>query len=106
MPERYRGTRREDAVTLSDAHELGYLVRASCHLCSIRRVYDPCDLRQLAGNVGIRSLERRMRCERCDETENMEVGLWYPTAQERVGLRIRRLAGVKMVRKIIWRDEG
>ena len=92
-------------MTLSRAYEAGYYVRARCGLCNTKRVYDPSDLQQLAGDVDILELERRIRCDKCRKKEFMRVEFWYPTGQEKEGLRLRRLAGIKMVRRVIWRDD-
>ena len=91
--------------SLLAAYEQGRLVRARCQHCNITRVYDPGDLKQLVGNVGIEALRAKMRCEKCGKGEWMEVEFWSPTGREWDGLIIRRLVGTRMIRKVIWRDE-
>jgi len=104
VPEQYRG-KRVDAFTLSRADEAGYFVRARCGLCSIKRVYRPIDLVQLVGDVGMLDLERSIRCEKCQRKDYMQIEFWYPTGRERDGLKVRRVAGIRIIRKVIWRDE-
>lgn len=104
VPEQHRD-RRRDAFTLSRADETGYFLRARCELCSVRRVYHPRDLVQLVGDVSLFDIQRSIRCEKCGRKDHMQVEFWYPTGQERVGLRIRRLVEIRTIRKVIWRDE-
>lgn len=104
MPEQYR-EKRGGAFTLSKADEAGYFLRARCGLCTIRRVYRPIDLVQLVGDVGILDIERSIRCEKCQQKDYMQIEFWYPTGRERDGLKVRRVAGIRMIRKVIWRDE-
>lgn len=104
MPEQYR-EKRGSAFTLSRAHDTGYYVRARCALCSLKRIYAPLDLVQLVGDIALPQLERKIRCDKCGKREFMEVNFWSPAARELEGLIIRRVAGVRTVRKVIWRDE-
>lgn len=102
MPE-LSGKPRPSAWTLSKAHSAGQLVRAGCVHCNIRHHYYPADLLKLAGDVPASAI--RMRCVKCGSTEWLRVTFESLSAAERQGIRIRRLAGIKMVRKVIWEDE-
>jgi hypothetical protein len=62
-------------------------------------------LQRLAGNVGCEDVVRVMRCDKCRHTGYLVATAWNPAARERVGLRIRRLADIRMVRKVIWEDD-
>lgn len=104
MPEQYRD-KRGSGFTLSRADQAGYFLRAQCSLCRVKRVYRPIDLVKLVGDIGMLEIERRIRCEKCREKRFMDVSFWYPTGAERAGLKIRRLVGIRTVRKAIWRDE-
>jgi hypothetical protein len=63
----------------------------------------PADLQQLAGDVPADGI--RMRCDTCGKREWMRVSFENVPAAERQRVRVRRLAEVRMVRKVIWRDE-
>lgn len=97
------GRQKPSAWTLSKAHDAGELVRARCAHCNIRRHYYPADLKRLAGDLPADSI--RMRCEKCGSTEWMRVSFETLSAVERQAIRVRRLAEVRMVRKIKWLDE-
>ncbi len=105
MPESTGRRRRGPAWRLSNAHAVGQLARIRCGHCRISRYYEPADLQQLFGDVEIDQVVRRMRCERCGLQDYLNATLEMPTALERTSIRIRRLAGVRMVRKVVWRDE-
>ena len=105
MPESSGTRKRGRTWTLANACEFGQLVTVRCQFCRIARHYLPADLRTLLGDVGIEQVERHMRCEGCGLKDYLLVAFHIPTAQERASIRIRRLAGVHYVRKVIWRDE-
>ncbi len=105
MPDNGGRRKRGQAWTLSDAHDVGQLVRIACQHCNIKRHYRPADLQQLVGNVECEKASLGMRCGKCRRVEYLVTITWNPTAQERVGLRIRRLVEIRNVRKVIWRDE-
>jgi hypothetical protein len=90
--------------TLSSAHDTGQLVRVYCGICCKKRWYLPNDLKQLIGDIEADEIPRHMRCEKCRQKELL-VEFQYLTAQERETIRIRRLAQVRMVRRVIWTDE-
>jgi hypothetical protein len=90
--------------TLSNAHDTGQLVRVYCGPCCKKRWYLPSDLKQLVGDIEAGDIPRHMRCEKCCNKE-LQVEFQYLTARERQGIRIRRLAEVRIVRKVIWVDD-
>ena len=46
-----------------------------------------------------------MRCESCGQKDYLVVAFHIPTTEERMSMRIRRLAGIRYVRKVIRQDE-
>lgn len=104
MPEQYRD-KRGSGFTLSLADQAGYFLRAQCGLCCVKRVYRPIDLVELVGDIAMLEIEHRIRCEKCREKRFMHVSFWCPTGAERAGLKVRRLVGIRTIRKAIWRDE-
>jgi hypothetical protein len=102
MPEP-SGRQKPSAWTLSKAHGAGQLVRVRCGHCNITRHYQPADLQRLAGDVPADGI--RMRCEKCGKSGWMRVSFESLPAAERQAIRVRRLAEVRTVRKVIWRDE-
>ena len=50
-------------------------------------------------------IERRVRCGSCGLKDYLVVAFHIPTTEERMAMRIRRLAGVRYVRKVIWQDD-
>jgi hypothetical protein len=88
--------------TLGQAHRAGQLARISCDYCRITRYFEPADLERLVGDVPFRALLEVMRCEKCGRRDYLDVVLLIPTAKERVGIRVRRLADVRYVRRVIW----
>jgi hypothetical protein len=103
MPEP-SGRQKPSVWTLSKAHGAGELVRVRCAHCNIVRHYYPADLQKLAGDVPAAAI--KMRCEECGKREWMRISFERLPAAERQGIRIRRLAEVRTVRKVVWRDEA
>lgn len=103
MPEQPRNTRRL-VQTLCKAHEVGQLIRVRCNNCNITRHYLPGDLLKLVGDIPFWDVERHMRCERCKRRE-FDVDILLPSASEGLKIRVRRLVEIKMVRRVIWRDQ-
>jgi hypothetical protein len=58
-----------------------------------------------AWRVTFRPIRPRMRCKQCKKSEWMRVSFESLSAAERQAIRLRPLAEVKMVRKVIWLDE-
>src|SRR5262245_48494106 len=104
MPE-YSGRPRPSAWTLSKAHDAGQLVRVRCQHCNIRRYYEPADLQRLIGDVGVDQVAGGMRCENCHKTEWLAATFCHLSGAERAAVHVRRLAKIKMVRRVTWRDE-
>ena len=103
MPESSSRSRRV-VQTLSRAHDIGQLVRVRCLPCNITRHYLPEDLLKLMGDIPFWGVERHMRCERCRRRE-FDVDMLLPNAVQRMRIRVRRLVEVRMVRRVIWRDD-
>ncbi|MER8894698.1 hypothetical protein [Mesorhizobium sp. M0676] len=72
--------------------------------CNITRHYLPGDLAKLVGDIPFWDVERHMRCERCKGRE-LDAGIILPSAAERLKIRVRRLVEIRMVRRVIWRDD-
>lgn len=105
MPDTGGRSKRYRAWRLSDAHRNGQIVTITCHWCKISRHYLPDELRQVTGDVEVDHCALRMRCERCHRREYLDVKGWVPSAADRMRITFRRLAEVRMVRKIVWRDQ-
>lgn len=103
MPEQPRKPRRL-VQTLSKAHEVGQLIRVRCFNCNITRHYLPGDLVKLVGDIPFWDVDRHMRCERSERRE-LDVDILLPSASESMKIRVRRLVEIRMVRRVIWRDE-
>ena len=106
MAENSGRSRRDVIRTLSQAHEVGQFVSISCEWCNIRRNYLPDDLRKVVGDVDIDHITRQMRCEKCRRRGYLTAVYWFPSAHEKTTLTVRRLAEIRMVRRIIWRDSS
>ncbi len=104
MPEQYY-PKRKGAFTLSHASQHGALIRVTCKRHNNTRYYRPGDLLQLFGDVPVDDLEYRMRCEQCEPGSRPEVEPAYPSIAELEAMTVRRLDGVRWVRRITWRDE-
>ncbi|KRB28141.1 hypothetical protein ASD99_03195 [Mesorhizobium sp. Root695] len=103
MPELTNRPRR-NVQTLCLAHEVGQLIRVRCRHCNITRHYLPGELAKLVGDIPFWDVERHMRCERCKLRE-LDADIILPSAVERLKIRVRRLVEIRMVRRVIWRDE-
>ncbi len=101
MPESNDSRRR--GAKLGDAEASGQLLRVRCNFCRSQRHYQPADIMKLAGNVPFNSIHGR--CMGCYRDDYLDFRLVLPTAAERQAIRVRRLAGVRMVRQVRWRDE-
>lgn len=59
----------------------------------------------LVGDIPFWDVDRPMRCERC-KRRDLEVDILLPSASEGLKIRVRRLVEIRMVRRVIWRDDG
>lgn len=105
MPDTGGRRKRGSEWKLSNAHEVGQLVRVQCGLCNVKRWYQPSDLKEIFGDVEAEMVASRMTCERCGKNDFMHVETLNPSARERQGIPVRRLAEIKVVRRVVWRDE-
>lgn len=97
--------RNNIGLILSQAHDLGAIIRVRCNYCQSLRHYAPADMLTLLGDVEVDSLRRRLRCEGCDRRDYVEVEMKALFPQERVGIIVRRLVRVRTIRRPVWRDE-
>lgn len=105
MPDTGGRRKRGGEWKLSNAHEIGQLVLIRCGLCNVRRWYLPSDLKEIFGDIEAELVGSKMSCKRCGKNEYMHAETQNPSARERQGIRIRRLAEIRMVRRVTWRDE-
>lgn len=84
---------------------IGQLVRVQCGLCNVRRWYQPGDLKEIFGDIEAEWVGSKMSCERCGKNDFMHAETQNPTAAERQRIRVRLLAEIRLVRRVIWRDE-
>lgn len=105
MPDTGGRRKRGGEWKLSNAHEIGQLVLVRCGLCNVKRWYLPSDLREIFGDVEAELVGARMSCKRCGKNEYMHAETQNPSARERQGIRVRRLAEIRTVRRVVWRDE-
>ena len=63
------------------------------------------DLERLLGDVPFSSALGSMRCEQCRRRDYLVGALTIPTAEERTRIKLRRLADVRYVRRVIWHDD-
>ncbi|MFK0690896.1 hypothetical protein ACFX5Q_22230 [Mesorhizobium sp. IMUNJ 23033] len=106
MPDIDGRQKRGGAWTLGNAHDIGQLVLVRCGLCNVKRWYQPSDLREIFGDIEVELVGGKMSCERCGKNDCMHAETQNPTARERQGIRVRRLAEIRTVRRIVWRDEA
>lgn len=106
MPEPSGRNRRYGVVwSMSNAHEAGQLALISCGHCNIKRYYQPGDLQTVFGNVGIDDIPGKMRCTKCGLRDYIRASFESLPAVERQKIHVRHLAEIRMVRKVIWRDD-
>lgn len=49
--------------------------------------------------------DRRMKCERCTTRDHLRVDIQKLVAADRQTIKLRCIASIRWVRRIIWRDE-
>jgi hypothetical protein len=90
---------------LKQANEAGQLAKVQCQWCNTIKYFYPRDLMTLLGDAEVEEVERAMRCQQCKRGDYMVAEFKHMSAGERQGIRVRRLAKIKMVRKVIWADD-
>jgi hypothetical protein len=90
--------------TMSKSAEIGQLITITCTWCRISHRYEPCDLLQLLGDVPFLNIEINFRCSECGKQEYLKAALDMPSANARVGMKVRRLVEIRTIRKPIWKD--
>ncbi len=106
MPEQYPKNRPPNGSgTLSQANDVGQLVGMRCGHCPGKRFYRSSCLIQLFGSMESHSLEISMSCNRCGRGDEISARVFIPTAQDRMGFKVRRLVTIKIERVPVWRDE-
>ena len=92
-------------MDLGKAEEGGRFIRVTCTWCRRSHVFYPRDIIRLIGNVPFLYLEEYFHCTGCDKGAYMKVKIEAPSAEERIGLVVRKLVEIKTVRRPIWKDE-
>ncbi|MBZ9806943.1 hypothetical protein [Mesorhizobium sp. ESP-6-2] len=105
MPDTGGRRKRGSGWTLSNAHDIGQLVMIRCGLCNVKRWYQPSDLRDIFGDIEAELVGGKMSCERCGKNEYMHAETQKPSARERQGIRVTRLAEIRTVRRVVWINE-
>ncbi|ARP66539.1 hypothetical protein A9K65_026720 [Mesorhizobium sp. WSM1497] len=105
MPDTGGRRKRGGEWKLSNAHEIGQLVLVRCGLCNVKRWYQPSDLKEIFGDIEAELVGSKMSCTRCGKNEYMHAETQKPSARERQGIRVTRLAEIRTVRRVVWRDE-
>lgn len=101
MPEPYP-YKKGRGLRLSEAHTHGKLMLVECAHCSAKRHYFPDDLRRLLGDMAIDDLA--LKCEGCGKRDYTRVTGVHLTAQEKVGLQVRKLVAIKIREIPVWED--
>jgi predicted nucleic-acid-binding Zn-ribbon protein len=98
---------RENQIPkLSDADANGQFVRVTCKACRIIRHYRPADIRRLLQqDLHVLKLQNKFRCDRCGSKDRMLVEFKSLMGDTIVGLVVRELLEVRMVRRPVWRDK-
>ena len=92
------------APTLRNYANGSHYVKIDCALCQVKRFYEPVDLLQLCGNISVRQIAKQFRCEQCKRKDYLTADLVSPPSRELVGMSVRRLTEIRIIRKPIWRD--
>lgn len=106
MPEPY-WPKKKGSYTLADAEKHARLAKIRCYYCKTERYFVLRELRTLFGNVEVDDViyRQRWRCTKCKSDGTLEINIEDPPAEKRQNITIRRLAGIEIIRKPIWRDE-
>ncbi len=92
------------APTLRHYADGSYFVKITCELCQVKRFYEPVDLLHLCGNISVRQIAKQFRCEQCNRKDYLTADLVSPPSRELVGMSVRRLTEIRIIRKPIWKD--
>lgn len=92
------------ASTLRHYADGSYFVKITCEFCQVKRFYEPVDLLQLCGNISVRQIAKQFRCEQCKRKDYLTADLVSPPSRELVGMSVRRLTEIRIIRKPIWTD--
>lgn len=92
------------AATLRNYATGSYYVKIDCALCRVKRFYEPVDLLQLCGNISVRQIAKQFRCEQCKRKDYLTADLVSPPSRELVGMSVRRLTEIRIIRKPVWKD--
>ncbi|WFU10910.1 hypothetical protein QA646_08745 [Rhizobium sp. CB3090] len=79
-------------------------VKITCTWCRITHLYEPEDLIKLFGDVPLLDIERQFRCEGCGRKDYLDARLHSPLGADAIGLTIRQLVEIRMVRRPVWKD--
>ncbi len=91
--------------SLQNAHEHNQVVKLACYYCRISRLYYAGDLLQICGDIPLRQIPSKFRCEKCRSTEYMHADFQNVYGSDYGKLKVRKLISVKMSKRFIWRDE-
>lgn len=92
------------APTLSSYAKGSHFVKITCEFCRLKRFYEPVDIMQLCGNISVRRIAKQFRCEQCKGKDYLTADLVSPPTAERIGMSVRRLTEIRIIRKPIWKD--
>ena len=92
------------APTLRSYADGSYFVKITCEFCQLKRFYEPVDILQLCGNISVRQIANQFRCETCKRKDYLIADLISPPAADRVGMSVRRLTEIRIIRKPVWKD--
>ena len=92
------------AYPLSSMVKNHTVLRVRCFSCRTTHYYRPEDMIQLFGDADVNGLHRKMRCEKCNDRE-LDVEAFQPVGEEFIGMKVRRLVAIKLLRVPVWREE-
>lgn len=81
-----------------------YYIKIDCAHCRAKRFYEPVDIQQLCRNISIRRIAQQFRCELCNKKDPLTAEMLSPSSKELVGMEVRRLVQIRIIRKPIWKD--
>lgn len=101
MPEPYR----KHVYLISEAEKHARYAAIWCRYCKKRRYFLLSELRQAFGDIDCDSVvdHNNWRCTKCDGNGRIDIKIEDPPAS---GATVRRLVGIKMIRRPVWKDEA